>query len=575
MNTRSTASVAAAMVLAAALALGATPSAGTSLAGAVTEAGTEQGGTARLDRSAEPAVAAALAALRENGATLGFSSRGGADALGRLHTVEVTDVIADRFGTHVRMERRYGGLAVIGGDFVVHLRPSGEWNGTSATLRGPLHVDLIPKLSAASAIPLALLASVPGALVTSAPRLVIDASSAAARLAWLVRTEGRRADGLPSVREVYIDARHGRVGLIDDQIHAADGLGHSHYSGVVGLSTLLEGGLYELQDLRRGGSRTVNAEGRTDDCLPVALPLCTANAPSTPFTDPDNRWGNGGLLDPQTVAVDAQYGAMATWDYFAARHARRGNSADGVGILSRVHYGSGFANAFYNEECRCVTYGDGDGKVIGPLVSLDIAAHEITHGLSSATAKLFNSGEAGALGEATSDIFAAMVEFHADNPADPGDYLVGEKIFLGPGAGKAVRYMDRPSRDEASPDCFAPGIAEFGVHSAAGPANHFFFLLAEGSGRHTINGVRYNSPTCNDAELAGIGQVKAARIWYRALTTYFTSAMGYTDARRATLQAASELYGAQSAEARAVGAAWTAVAVPTVAVRTGQGGGLF
>ncbi|MGQ0631277.1 MAG: M4 family metallopeptidase [Sporichthyaceae bacterium] len=575
MKTRNAVSAAGAIVLAAALAAGAPLGPGavaaSSATGPVAGADAPLRSKPSLDRPAQ----AALAALRAHGSALGFSTGGGASALGRLHTVEITDVIADRFGTHVRMERRYAGLQVIGGDFVVHLTPDGAWNGVSATLRGPVQVSLIPGLNAASAVPLALLASVPGAIATSAPRLVVDASSGTARLAWLVRTAGQHKDGMPSLRDIYVDARNGRLGLVDEQIHAADGLGESHYSGVVALNTLLDGSLYELQDLGRGGSTTVDAEGRTDDCLPVPLPLCTSNAPGTRVTDDDNRWGNGGLLDPQTVAVDAQYGAMSTWDYFLDRHGRRGNAGDGVGTLSRVHYGSGFANAFYNEECRCVTYGDGDGKSFGPLVSLDIAAHEITHGLSSATAKLFNSGEAGGLGEASSDIFAAMVEFHAGNKADPGDYTVGEKIFLRGAERKAVRYMDQPSRDGASPDCFAPGIADFGVHGAAGPANHFFFLLAEGSGSQAINGVQYDSPTCDGSTVAGIGRTKAAKIWYRALTAYFTSAMGYTDARRAVLQAAQELYGVDSKEAAAVKAGWDAVGVSAGASRTQQGGGLL
>ncbi|MFB7755336.1 M4 family metallopeptidase, partial [Streptomyces sp. NPDC056121] len=99
------------------------------------------------------------------------------------------------------------------------------------------------------------------------------------------------------------------------------------------------------------------------------------------------------------------------------------------------------------------------------------------------------------------------------------------------------------------------------VHYSSGVANHFFYLLSEGSGAKTINGVSYNSPTSNGASLAGIGRAKAEQIWYKALSTYMTSTTNYAAARTATLQAAGDLYGANSAEQQAVAATWSAVNV--------------
>lgn len=99
------------------------------------------------------------------------------------------------------------------------------------------------------------------------------------------------------------------------------------------------------------------------------------------------------------------------------------------------------------------------------------------------------------------------------------------------------------------------------MHNSSGPANHFFYLLSEGSGAKTINGVSYDSPTYDGSTVTGIGRVKAYKIWYKALSTYMTSSTNYAGARTATLQATSDLYGAGSAEYTAVAAAWTAINV--------------
>jgi Zn-dependent metalloprotease len=99
------------------------------------------------------------------------------------------------------------------------------------------------------------------------------------------------------------------------------------------------------------------------------------------------------------------------------------------------------------------------------------------------------------------------------------------------------------------------------VHYSSGVGNHAFFLLAVGSGAHTVNGVAYDSPTCNGSTVTGIGNDKAGAIFYKALTTYMTSNTKYADARTATLNAARDLYGAGSAEYNATAAAWSAVNV--------------
>ena len=76
-----------------------------------------------------------------------------------------------------------------------------------------------------------------------------------------------------------------------------------------------------------------------------------------------------------------------------------------------------------------MTYGDGDGVTFNPFDSLDVAGHEMTHGVTSRTANLTYSGESGGLNEGTSDIFGTMVEFYANNTNDTPDYLIGEELY--------------------------------------------------------------------------------------------------------------------------------------------------
>jgi hypothetical protein len=193
----------------------------------------------------------------------------------------------------------------------------------------------------------------------------------------------------------------------------------------------------------------------------------------------------------------------------------------------------------------------------------------MTHGVTSNTAGLNYSGESGGLNEATSDIFAAAVEFYAGNSNDVGDYLVGEKIDIN-GNGTPLRYMDKPSKDGDSKDSWYSGIGSIDVHYSSGPANHWFYLLSEGSGAKTVNGVSYDSPTSDGLPVTGIGRDKAALIWFKALTTKFTSTTNYAAARTGTLAVAGELYGTSSAEYTAVQNAWAGI---NVGARPGGGGG--
>ena len=473
----------------------------------------------------------------------------------------VTDTITDGDGaTHVRLARTLSGVPVLGGDLVVHRGPNAGWRGVSQTLPAPLHVSTTPSLTAGAAAARALAPAratraIAGMKAEGTPRLVVDATSGTPRLAWEVLTGGVQEDGTPSRLASYVDAHSGAVIRREQQIETVDGSGQSLYGGTVPLQLTLSGSTYQLKDATRGNTYTTDMNNKSDSYLCQVLGSgCSAG---TLFTSPDNLFGNGSTSSRESAAVDAQYGTNMTWDFYKNTYGRNGIFGNGTGSYNRVHYGSGYVNAFWDG--TKMTYGDGDGTSYGPLTSLDVAGHEMSHGVTENTAGLTYSGESGGLNESTSDIFGTMVEFYAANSNDPGDYLIGEQFDLAKHAG--FRRMDKPSSDGASYDCWSALVGQDDVHYSSGVGNHFFYLLSEGSGAKTLNGVSYNSPTCNGSTVTGIGRDAAAKIWYRALTVYMTSSTNYSGARTATLNAAKDLYGAGSAQYNAVAAAWSAVSV--------------
>jgi Zn-dependent metalloprotease len=460
------------------------------------------------------------------------------------------DVVIDADRTeHVRFDRSYKGLPVIGGDLVVHGSGYDQIIDVSETLRDDVNVSTRASLSASGASRRAA-GRFAGFPASSRAQSVVYARDRAPVLAYDVLVTGELADGTPSELHVIVDASSGNVLDSWDGIQTDAGTGRGFFDGSVALETTKTSGSYSLRDASRGNQYTVNMKNQQ-------------GGSGTLFTDVDNIWGDFTLANTQSVAVDAQYGSAMTWDYFLNVHGRKGIAKDGRGAYSRVHYGFRYNNAYWSDNCFCMTYGDGDGTTYYPFDSLDVAGHEMTHGVTSRTANLTYSGESGGLNESTSDIFGTMIEYYANNPKDAPDYLIGEKLYKDRSG--MLRSMIKPSIDRYSADCWYSTVGGLDVHYSSGVANHFFYLLAEG----TTAGVP--SPTCSLGNtrvatgfgtLVGIGRANAEKIWYRALTVYMTSSTNYAGARTATLSAATDLYGAASAEYAAVATAWTAVNRP-------------
>jgi Zn-dependent metalloprotease len=454
----------------------------------------------------------------------------------------VKSVIVDADGsTHVRYERTYDGLRVIGGDLIAHKDAMGAVQDVTWNIGKAVKPDtMTARISAATARAAGLQASNANGETASTPELVVYLSEKGPRLAYEVVTEGIKADQTPTRLHTFVDATSGATLASRDDIK--HGTGYGIFVGTVSIGTSGTSGSYTMRDSRGNYSTDLN-QG--------------TSGTGTTFTDADDSWGNGTQSNRQSAGVDAHYGAGKTYDFYNTQLGRAGIWNNGTGARSRVHYGQNYVNAFWDG--TQMTYGDGSNNA-NPLVELDVAAHEMSHGVTENTANLNYSGDAGGLNEATSDIFGTATEWYANNASDTPDYLIGEEININ-GNGTPLRYMDKPSKDGSSKDCWSSSLGGLDPHYSSGPLNHWYYLASEGTGSKTINGVSYSSTSCNGTTFTGIGHGKVEKIWYRALATYLTSSSNYSAARTAAIKAAKDLYGAGTAECTAMEATFSAISV--------------
>ncbi|KGQ19631.1 Zinc metalloprotease [Lysobacter dokdonensis DS-58] len=477
----------------------------------------------------------------------------------------VRDIVVDNDGTeHVRFDRTFRGLPVIGGDVVMHSR-NGAFKAASLSLKTRERPGLRATKSADDAI-LAAGADFNGTLSDiGSLGLVVYARGARPVLAYEIRVRGvSKRDGEADMR-YFVDAKTGKVLDKWNRIHtaAATGVGQTLFLGDVSMVTNSVSGGYQLVDPTRGSGNTRDGKGKVIDTVYNTAAI---------MTDTDNNWGNNAESSVASEASDAHVGVATTWDFYKTVFNRSGIYNDGVGVKSVVNVtfrnggpATGGNAAWYGAPYKFMAYGLGTSSWF-PVVAIDVAGHEMTHGVTEATSNLAYSNDAGGLNEASSDIMGTMVEFFANNAADTPDYMIGEKIYRSNPTGKtALRYMFRPGDADGgrSYNCYpAATFAGVDPHYSSGPANHFFYLLAEGAVNPSGFSYTPSQLVCNgDTGVTGIGRDAAQRIWYRALTVYFNSNETYAQARAHTLQAATDLYGSGSTQYNAVARAWSAVSV--------------
>lgn len=259
-------------------------------------------------------------------------------------------------------------------------------------------------------------------------------------------------------------------------------------------------------------------------------------------------------------AVDEAYEFSGkTYDYFRRVHGRRSLDDRGMRLESSVHYGERFNNAHWNG--RQMIFGDGDGKYFRRFTSsLDVVAHELTHGLTHFASGLGATGQSGALAEHISDVFAVLVkQYFAKQTAAEADWLVGAELFTENVSGMAIRSLRAPGTayDDAilgrdpqpahMRDYVRTRGDDGGVHINSGIPNHAFYVAATLLGGHA-----WDVP---------------GRIWYRALTRELGPRSRFRDCAGATVRAAAELYGPNSEPQQAVRAGWARVGIDVEAGR--------
>ncbi|MCB9233463.1 MAG: M4 family metallopeptidase [Bacteroidia bacterium] len=319
------------------------------------------------------------------------------------------------------------------------------------------------------------------------------------------------------------------------------------------------------------GQQGINSEDRgwpfndfylKDDCRAKYIQTMRRTGLSNQnIFDDDNNW-------PGTNAAvfGIHWAGELTYDYFKSNHAR--NSVDGKGrrlkLILREDIYFDQLNAYWNTNKDIGNFGGGVSGL--SISSLDVVAHEISHGVVFYTSDLEYERESGALNESFADIFGTCVEHFASDSIVSGvnsNWLIGEDIPIGP-----FRSLSNP-KDFDQPD-FYEGANWFdfsgltcsstndncGVHINSGVQNYWFYLLAQDTLTQVPDPI-----TNNPVNVCGIGEEKAANISYRNLRFYLTSQSDYSDARNGAIQAASDLFGSNSFEENQCQNAWHAVGI--------------
>lgn len=341
---------------------------------------------------------------------------------------------------------------------------------------------------------------------------------------------------------IYVDAQNGEIIWQVNRMHTTDveGTAETKYNGIQSITTDSTGTPegYRLRETGRGnGIWTLNL--REDE-----NPNFTVD-----FWDEDNYWNNVNENHDE-VATDAHFGAEKTYDYYFETYNRNSIDNNGFKLVSMVHFGQNVFNAVWDGERAAF----GDGSNGNALTTLDIVAHEFTHGLTDFTADLIYQNESGALNESFSDIFGVAVERYATPQS--WNWLIGEEL------GNPLRSMSNPN-DRGDPKNYQgnlwhtdPAVDNGGVHINSGVQNHWFYLLVEGGSGSNDFG--------NPYQITGLGFDKAAAIAYRNLSVYLTPSSQFVDARFYANLSAAELYGACTPEVEATTNAWYAVGLGDV-----------
>jgi bacillolysin len=480
----------------------------------------------------------------------------------RLRNARTDTTVRGR--THERFDQYHRGVRVFGADVAQQL-----FGGQIVSVYGNVYsdIDLDPAPSVSSDDARHTVETIAGVDIGRQPELVVlPRDNGAYALTWRIR-----AVTAADLREYFVDAHSGRV-VFDYSDRKTQQSAVGRATGVLGdekkISVTSSGGQYVTTDrLRPPAINTYDMKGdfnRTIRYLNRQTQLSAADL----AVDSDNTWTD-------VAAVDAHVYAGLTYDYYFKRHGRRGLDNNNIAIISLVHparrqdFQTNFPlvpdfylNAFYFGD-GIMLYGEGlpagftsGGKTVDYWSgSLDIVAHELTHGVTDYSSRLIYQNESGALNEAFSDIMGTAVEFFfqpAGNGLQRADYLNGEDTIR-PGGGRSMSDPLSYGHPDHYSRRFTGTTDNGGVHTNSSIANHAFYLAIE-SGTNRTSGLSVQG-------VGGANREQIERVFYRAFTSMLPANATFSVARAATIQAARDLFGANSNAERAVTQAWTAVGV--------------
>ncbi len=341
-------------------------------------------------------------------------------------------------------------------------------------------------------------------------------------------------------KELFIDAENGLV------IAEKDLIAHVDEEGVA--KTELSGEQTIIADRVAPGNYRLRESGRGSGIVTLNLQGNTGIGFAVDFEDNDNYWDNVNEQQDQ-FATDAHWATEMYFDYLTERHNRESIDGNGLRLVSLVHYGSEFSNAFWDGSYVYCGDGRSNATFKRPVVSPEVVAHEFTHGLIDHTANLDPYGESGALDEAFSDIFGVALDFYAR--PEEANWQIAEEVT----SGVPIRNMSNP-KQRNDPDTYLGQYYDYDIfsrHNNAGVINYWFYLLVKGG--YGINDINqsYN--------LEGIGMDQAMQICYATLVNYLTPTSDFSDAAFYTSVVAAELFGSCSSQQFQVQAAWHAVGV--------------
>jgi Zn-dependent metalloprotease len=250
-------------------------------------------------------------------------------------------------------------------------------------------------------------------------------------------------------------------------------------------------------------------------------------------------------------AVDEAYANTGTtYDFYLKRFQRNSLDNAGMSLISSVHFGKQFNNAFWDGSQ--MVFGDGDGQIFVRFTkSLDVVGHELSHGVVAHECNLTYEGEPGALNEHFADVFGLMIrQWKLKQTAADGEWRVGTDI-MGPGVkAKCLRdfgpdkaYVDDPllgtdPQPKSRKDEYQGSDDNGGVHINSGIPNHAYYVFAKA--------------------LGGNAWEAAAGVWYETMRK-LSADSDFDDMVKTTEMIATQQFGAGSTQAKALVAAWKEV----------------